>query len=83
MNAKFVFRKIDIGDIVRITTDQAVGVIGRVLDIDIDDDGIELEGLRGADELKQIDNPIEFETSIFPISDIKWIFKLKLENKIN
>lgn len=81
MNPRYVFKKIQIGDVVRITTKEAIGVIGRVSDIDMSEDGIEITGLKENDELKQIDNPVEFETAIFPITDIKWIFKLKLDTK--
>jgi ribosomal protein L24 len=78
MNAEFINKKIVVGDIVRITTKEAIGVIGKVTDIDSNNDGIEIEGLKATD-LKQIDNPIEFDTALFPISDIKYIFKIKLE----
>lgn len=79
MNKTYVHERIKIGDIVRITTKEAIGVIGKVLDIDTINDGIELEGLKNSEELEQIDNAIDFETAIFPITDILYIFKIKIE----
>ena len=79
MNPRYVYKKIKVGDTIRITTKEAVGVIGTVLDIDMSEDGIEIQGLKDTKLLEQIDNAMEFETAIFPITDIKYIFKLKLD----
>lgn len=78
MNPRFVYKKIKVGDTVRITTDIAVGVIGIVTDIDMAEDGIEVKGFKDTKFLEQINNAIEFETAIFPITEIKYMFKLKL-----
>jgi len=79
MNKTYVHNTIKIGDVVRITTKEAIGVIGRVISIDTMNDGIELAGLKNSEELEQIDNAVAFETAIFPITDILYIFKIKLE----
>jgi len=81
MNVKFLYDRIKVGDTIRITTKEAVGVIGKVTKIDQAYDGIELEGLKNPDQLEQIDNAIEFDKALFSISEIKYIFKLKLEEK--
>lgn len=78
MNSTYLHERINIGDTVRITTKQAVGVIGKVTDISPERDGIEIRGFKENELLEQIDNAIEFEIAIFPISDIKYLFKLQL-----
>jgi len=78
MNPKYLYDRIKVGDTVRITTKLAIGVIGKVTDISPAEDGIEIQGFRENELLEQIDNAIEFETAIFPISDIKYLFKLQL-----
>lgn len=79
MNSLFLNDRIKPGDIIRITTKEAVGVIGKVTYIDLTNDGIELAGFKNAELREQIDNAIEFDTALFPISEIKYIFKLTLD----
>ncbi|KKL70346.1 hypothetical protein LCGC14_2105810 [marine sediment metagenome] len=81
MNPEFVLQIIDVGDVVRITTKQAVGVIGRVTSIHISKDGIVLEEVKDPDLQDQIDNQMTYDKALFPISEIKYIFVLDLTKK--
>lgn len=78
MNAKFLNDRLSVQDIVRITTNEAIGVIGYVSYIDVANDGIEIEGIKDPEIKKQIDNLIEYDKALFAISDIKHVFKLNL-----
>jgi len=78
MNAIYLSERIKRGDTVRITTDTAVGVIGRVTDISPANNGIEIQGFKENELLEQIDNAVEFDKALFPISDIKYIFRVTL-----
>ena len=81
MNKLFLNDRIRLGDTIRITTKEAVGVIGQVTQIDLANDGIELSGFKNPEQLRQIDNAIEFDKALFTISEIKYVFKITLEEK--
>ena len=81
MNPKFVHDNIKMGDTIRVTTKFAVGVIGKVSEIAVTDDGLVLEEVKDEDLAKKIDNPMPYEKALFAISDIKYIFVLDLTTK--
>lgn len=74
MNPVFIHNNLKEGDIVRITTPEAVGVIGKISLIDIANDGIVLKEIKETEVLSQIDNPMTYGKALFPISEIKYIF---------
>jgi len=78
MNATFLNTRITPGDIIRVTTKEVLGVIGYVTCIDIENDGLEIQGIKDPELLKQIEHVVDYEIALFPISDIKYVFKLNL-----
>ncbi len=83
MNGTFLLREVKIGDVIRLTTDHAVGVIGKVKNVDIANNGIALEEVKDPTMAEQIENPMAYDKALFPISDIKYIFILDLTKKSN
>ena len=81
MNKKFIKLNIAEGDIVRITTPEAMGVIGIVEKIDVENDGIILKEISEAELITQIENAMEYDKALFALTDIKYIFKLNLTKK--
>jgi hypothetical protein len=81
MNPTFVLRTLKVGDIVRITTKHATGVIGKITYINPADDGIVLEEVKDPALAEQIDNPMTYEMALFSLSEIKYIFVLDLTKK--
>jgi len=74
MNVTFIYKNIKVGDIIRITTPEAMGVIGKVTLIDPVNDGIVLEEIKETELLSQIESPMAYGKALFPISEIKYIF---------
>jgi len=80
MNNTFVRKYLKKGDIVRITTKEAVGVVGRVEHIDIELDGIVLKEVE-AGIIEQVENSMSYDRVLFPLSEIKYIFIFNLTTK--
>jgi len=81
MNIEFIKLNLKENDIVRITTHEAIGVIGKVSKIDVEHDGIVLKNIQETELLAQVENAIDYNTVLFPVSEIKYIFTLNLESK--
>ena len=81
MNSKFIKNNLKKGDLIRITTNEAIGVIGKVDKIDIQNDGLVLKEIKEAQLLTQIENAMTYEKVLFPMVDIKYIFIFNLEIK--
>lgn len=77
MNADFVKKHLKINDTVRVTTKEAVGVIGVILEIDVSNNGIVL-GYVDNKYLDKIENAVDYTTALFPIDEILYIFTLDL-----
>ena len=78
----FVNKILKIGDIVRVTTKEAMGVIGKVLEIDLTGDGLVLKEVTDPDFAAQIDNPMKYDKALFTLSEIKYLFVLDLTKPI-
>jgi hypothetical protein len=81
MNSKFIKNNLKKNDLIRITTNEAIGVIGRVDKIDLQNDGLVLKEIKEAQLLNQIENAMTYEKVLFPMVDIKYIFVFNLEIK--
>ena len=81
MNPTFIAMNLKEGEIIRITTPEAMGVIGKVNKIDLHNDGLILEEIAEVELLSQIDNVVPYKKAYFTISEVKYIFSFDLTKK--
>ena len=82
MNGTFIKKNVTKGDLIRITTKEAIGVIGRVEFVDVDCDGILLKEIESA-IMDQVEHAMTYEKVLFPMTDIKYLFIFNLTTKPN